>query len=69
MAVLAVLAVLIAHIWSMHARKWLIVRETANTAKTAMRIFAVVYRICPERKHGRRNTAENRTPAALKQLG
>ena len=69
MAVLAVLAVLIAHIWPMHARKWLIVRETANTAKTAMRIFAVVYRICPERKHGRRNTAENRTPAALKQLG
>ena len=43
MAVLAVLAVLIAHIWSMHARKWLIVRETANTAntaKTAMMIFA-----------------------------
>ena len=40
MAVLAVLAVLIAHIWSMHARKWLIVKETANTANTAMRIFA-----------------------------
>ena len=39
MAVLAVLAVLIAHIWSMHARKWLIVKETAKTAKTAMRIF------------------------------
>ena len=54
MAVLAVLAVLIAHIWSMHARKWLIVKETAKTAKTAMRIFAVVYRICLERKNGRR---------------
>ena len=40
MAVLSVLSVLIAHIWSMHARKWLIVRETANTANTAMRIFA-----------------------------
>ena len=40
MAVLAVLAVLIAPIWLMHARKWLIVRETAKTAKTAMRIFA-----------------------------
>lgn len=51
MAVLAVLAVLIAYIWSMHACKWLIVR---GTAKTAMRIFAVVYRICLERKNGRR---------------
>ena len=43
MAVLSVLSVLIAPIWSMHARKWLIVKETANTAKTAktaMMIFA-----------------------------
>ena len=27
-----------------HARKWLIVRETAKTAKTAMRIFAYAWK-------------------------